>query len=113
MTKGAKQISLASGTERGFSWNLRIAVFSLSSNFTGAFKLESEEEAYKRKIRNNDQHWVRKHLLASYRGEFEIHHNWQNGARMQLVTPVRHRELDAEISAKEEGGEKQCLLNRK
>ena len=97
---------LLCGKEEKQEWRLCLKITPITRKFTGYFRLESIEDAHKRNIRHNDRRWVKRNLPC-YRGVYEIHHNWNNAGRMQLLTRQQHLEADAgligEVPAKEEG----------
>lgn len=81
-----KEIYLAGGGEEGAIWEIFQNV-----GITGLLRPShiKTKEANKIRIRQQDWRWV-KHNLGNFGGVYEIHHDWEHGANMYLLTKEEH-----------------------
>jgi len=47
----------------------------------------------RKRIRHNDWEWVLYNIPSSIAWKTVIHHDWEAGARMRLITPEEHRKI--------------------
>ena len=91
-----RQFDLASGTHEGWRWAVRLRVNreGFFSNNT-AFSLQRNKpltgEAKRRnRIRLDDRRWVYRNIPSSIHWYNEVHHDWEHGGRMYLLSHSQH-----------------------
>jgi len=92
MKVGRKTVYLVAGVEEGSEWNLHINVYPGSANFQGNFALGIKRDKVKALQRQKDKNWVIWNIPSSIWWHMEIHHDWEAGGVMYLLTHKEHLE---------------------
>ena len=85
----------------GHRWQYGISIYSHTVIFTGAFSYGSVDTREKDNIRSKDKWWVAANIPSSIWWDTEIHHDWENGARMYLLTKEEHKKRTRDERNKE------------
>ena len=96
-SKRVKAQTLLSGTEEGHSWYISVVVYEDGTFFnrgSGFYfrnhKEKRDKDKFKIKIRANDRYWVIRHIPLSIWEKKQMHHDWNNGGRLYLLTRNEH-----------------------
>ena len=87
----AKQIYLFGGSEEKQIWELMVEIRETSYKFSGHFLFPKPENEEKHGIRVRDRTWVRNNIPSSIQWYTEIHHDWEDGGRMYLLSEKEHK----------------------
>ena len=87
----AKTIVLQYGSEEGLPWRLTLDIVEKTKKFVGSFTVASEERRTKNLLRSKDREFFRRRLSTPTYNKYEIDHDWSNGGRVTLKTPIEHR----------------------
>ena len=88
-----KSFHLIGGSEEGQHWDLRLDIREKTNNFIGYFRFYTPP-LYKSTTRNKDWRWVASNIPSSIWWGKQIHHDWENGARMYILDKKEHRRRD-------------------
>ena len=88
---------LLSGNYEGQSWRI-VVVTTETGGFQGkgtfifdyAYKDVSEERKKKGRLRVTDRKWVQRNIPSSIVWNTQVHHDWEDGGRMYLLTKGEH-----------------------
>ena len=91
-----KNFTLLSGTEEGWQWGIKVCVVP-SGHFhgKGTFRYhnsngETEDRRRKETLRKQDRTWCYQNIPSSIMWFVQIHHDWDDGDRMYLLTKAEH-----------------------
>ena len=86
-----KKVYLSGGSEEGLLWELIFSCRINTTVFSGGFIFHGENKRKKNIIRGKDKQWVMRNIPSSIWWMLEIHHDWEHGARMYLLTKEEHK----------------------
>ena len=94
MKKKFQKLLLASGSEEGRKWGLIVDICLNSHVFSGCFIIRSEKQTEKDRIRTKDRKWCYINIPSSIVWNVEVHHDWNDGGRMYLLSKEEHKRRD-------------------
>ncbi len=53
----------------------------------------NQKQKKKQNLRRHDRHWKADKFPSAWAKQFQLHHDWENGARVYFLTPEEHRTL--------------------
>lgn len=93
----SKSFVQISGSEENCSWEVRLEVGEKGKFRTRGehFRLRKQgiktgKDRNKRNIRDSDRSWVYRNIPSLIAWKTEIHHDWNDGGRMYLLTKGEH-----------------------
>ena len=92
MNKG-KSIILFSGGEEGLGFSLTLKVYSETKVFSGSWNFKFKETREKDKVRGLDRKWCYRNIPSSIMWNVEVHHDWENGGTMYLLSHAEHMSI--------------------
>ena len=93
--KGKQRIIyISGGTEAGLTYQLRLPVYRNGSVQAIYFRLQDISDRKKQRIRYKDRIWVASNIPSSLWWGKEIHHDWEDGGKMYLLTKGEHLERE-------------------
>lgn len=89
-----RNVWIGGGIEGGLAYELRLSVYR-NGNVEGiSFSLRDNSDMKKKRVRYKDRIWVALNLPSFLWWGKEIHHEWEDGARMYLLTKEEHLERE-------------------
>jgi hypothetical protein len=86
-----RTVFLVGGSFEGWKWNIyqSVTIKGKVSSFNFTFV-----DPFKAKTRRLDKQWIAYNIPSSLWWKLDMHHNWEDGGRMYLLTPKEHKERD-------------------